>query len=216
MSAVRRVPFVEEKTGREKAGTGPPGLIAVVECMDQRTKPMWVFGYGSLMWDGWEQAFDGEKVEGAVLEGYRRAFNKKSIANWGTEARPCPTLGLEAEAGATCTGAAFRFSAERAGAVWAYLREREGPSFALEVHDVRLPDGTIVAAYVAVNDPSAASYIGDKSPEAIAAMIGDAHGERGACFEYLENIRAKLQALSIEDPAVEALWAAVQRREGNP
>ena len=30
---------------------------------------MWVFGYGSLMWDGWEQQFDGVRIDRAVLIG---------------------------------------------------------------------------------------------------------------------------------------------------
>lgn len=174
---------------------------------------MWIFGYGSLMWDDWQKQFDGEKVEGAVLEGYRRAFNKKSVENWGTRAHPCPTLGLERDPDASCTGTAFQFADEQAHAAWAYLREREGPSFALKMRSIRLPDGRTVEACVAINDPETASYIGDESTEALAAMIGDAQGKSGACIDYLNNIRSKLRALSIADPAVEELWAAVQREE---
>lgn len=173
---------------------------------------MWVFGYGSLMWDGWEQSFDGEREEGAVLTGYRRAFNKKSVENWGTRDRPCPTLGLEAETGASCTGVAFQFPDAKRDAVWAYLRDREGPSFDLDTAPVRLESGTAVSALVAVNDPEAASYIGDRRREEVAAMMAGARGAAGGCRDYLENTRAKLQALGITDPAVEALWAAVQRR----
>lgn len=39
---------------------------------------MWVFGYGSLMWDGWEQEFGCLRRCVAVLKGYRRTFNKAS------------------------------------------------------------------------------------------------------------------------------------------
>ena len=172
---------------------------------------MWVFAYGSLMWDGWEQSFEGERVEKAVLEGYRRAFNKKSVENWGTRDRPCPTLGLEAAPAASCTGVAFRFAEAQRESVWAYLRDREGPSFDLETAPVRLPDGGTVSALVAINDPQAASYIGERDRAARAAMIGGAEGESGDCIDYLENTRAKLRSLSIEDPAVEALWHAVTR-----
>lgn len=172
---------------------------------------MWVFGYGSLMWDGWERQFDGEKIDGAVLAGYRRAFNKKSVTNWGRDDTPCPTLGLENDESATCTGAAFQFPDERAEDVWAYLRDREGPSFDFVQVDVTLPDGRVVEAYVAINDPSAASYIGDKSTEELASMIDRARGKDGTCMDYLKNTRSKLSALSIEDEAVEALWETVTR-----
>lgn len=96
--------------------------------------------------------------------------------------------------------------------VWIYLRDREGPSFDFGEANISLPDGRVVEAYVAINDPSAASYIGDKSPEELAAMIGGAEGKDGACIDYLKNTRSKLSALSIEDEAVEALWEAVRRK----
>jgi cation transport protein ChaC len=170
---------------------------------------MWVFGYGSLMWDGWEESFHGTHVEGAVLEGYRRAFNKKSVENWGTRDCPCPTLGLEEAPAATCTGVAFQFAEARRNAVWTYLRDREGPSFDLETASVRLPDGRTVSALVAINDPTATSYIGDRARAAIAAMVEGAAGQSGDCIEYLKKTRAQLRAFSIHDQAVEQLWAVV-------
>ncbi|PSQ95713.1 MAG: cation transporter [Bacteroidetes bacterium SW_9_63_38] len=174
---------------------------------------VWVFGYGSLMWDGWEQSFEGERVEGAELHGYRRAFNKKSVENWGTRDQPCPTLGLEEAPDASCTGVAFQFSEEKREAVWRYLRDREGPSFDLETAPVCGPDGRTVSALVAINDPSAASYIGETDLEDRAAMIRGTQGTAGTCLNYLRKTRKKLRGLSIEDTAVEAFWTAVVRRK---
>jgi cation transport regulator ChaC len=57
---------------------------------------MWVFGYGSLMWDGWEQALGGQRADGAVLPDYRRSFNKKSTRNWGRRRRLDLRLGWSA------------------------------------------------------------------------------------------------------------------------
>jgi len=172
---------------------------------------MWIFGYGSLMWDGWEQQFDGKKVGKAVLEGYRRAFNKKSVTNWGTEENPCPTLGLERDKGATCTGVAFTFPEARVEEVWAYLQDREGPSFDLVKVEITLPGSRKVQAHVAVNDPTAESYIGDKDIEDLAAMITGTEGHSGTCIDYLTSTRSKLEDLSIEDEAVEALWKMVRQ-----
>jgi len=172
---------------------------------------MWVFGYGSLMWDEWERSFNGTKVNGAVLTGHRRAFNKKSVENWGTEQEPCPTLGLEQDENATCTGVAFQFDEEWTAEVQAYLREREGPSFDFVEVEINLPGTKRVRATVAINDPSAASYIGDKTVEQRARMIEESQGKDGTCFDYLKNTRSKLVALSIEDNAVEALWKTVMQ-----
>ena len=60
---------------------------------------MRVFGYGSLMWDGWEEKFNGKRQDQARLDHYHRAFNKKSTQNWGTSGKPGPTLGLEPQQG---------------------------------------------------------------------------------------------------------------------
>ena len=51
---------------------------------------MWIFGYGSLMWDGWEATFDCKRKERAVLKGYARSFTKASVKNWGSKTAPGP------------------------------------------------------------------------------------------------------------------------------
>src|SRR5262245_52821166 len=107
---------------------------------------MWVFGYGSLMWDGWEVDARGTRFDGAVLSGYRRAFNKKSVENWGTSEAPGPTLGLEPGDAASCTGTAFEFPDTQRAAIEGLLRRREGRSFSLVALPVRLPDGREVQA----------------------------------------------------------------------
>ena len=69
-----------------------------------RSNWMWIFGYGSLMWDGWESEFVCQERATATLPGYRRAFNKLSVANWGTKEAPCPTLNLHEDRDASCQG----------------------------------------------------------------------------------------------------------------
>jgi cation transport regulator ChaC len=55
---------------------------------------MWVLGYGSLMRDGCDAALGGMREDHAVLLGYRRSLNKKSVVNCGTPDFPAPTLGF--------------------------------------------------------------------------------------------------------------------------
>lgn len=42
---------------------------------------IWIFGFGSLTFDGWQAEFGCLSYQRATLHGYRRAFNKKSVVN---------------------------------------------------------------------------------------------------------------------------------------
>jgi cation transport protein ChaC len=163
------------------------------------------------MVDGWEAAYGGLRHEGAVLSGYARGFNKASVANWGTRDHPCPTLGLEPGEGAECVGCAFEFPEARFAEARAYLRGREGPSFALETLDIRLPDGRSVPAVTAVNDRSAASYLGHLPLEERCRLVGAARGTSGSCVKYALSVRDLLRRLGVRDPAVESFAAGLGR-----
>ena len=118
-----------------------------------------VFGYGSLMWDGWEKKFKGSCEGKAILRGYHRAFNKKSTKNWGSPDNPCPTLGLEVSDGAECIGLAFKFNANQRDPVESYLKKREGPSFNLMEVDIELENGRKERAITSINDSKRFTYI---------------------------------------------------------
>jgi len=170
---------------------------------------MWVFGYGSLMWDDWEQRFGGVRVDQAVLAGHRRSFNKKSVTNWGTLNAPGPTLGLEPDRNADCTGTAFEFPEEQQVAVEGFLKAREGPSFTLTVLLVVLPGGQEVRALTPVNDRTKPTYIGNIPLMQRRDMARRARGTSGACADYVRNIHEKLTSLSIVDADVNEFAALV-------
>lgn len=164
---------------------------------------MWIFGYGSLMWDGWEEARGGSRVDRAALLDYRRSFNKKSTRNWGTPERPGPTLGLEPAEDGLCIGTAFELPDDQRPAIEDLLRRREGPSFNLTELGVRLPDGRKIRALAPVNDRRSDTYIGNVPAEERAAMARAARGKDGACANYVRNICEKLRSLEIADQDVE-------------
>ncbi|HJR60318.1 MAG TPA: restriction endonuclease subunit S [Vicinamibacterales bacterium] len=175
------------------------------------TPSIWVFGYGSLMWDGWENSFGGQRVDGASLTGYRRAFNKKSVKNWGSSKAPGPTLGLEPAERASCVGTAFEFPVAHAEAVKELLTGREDKSFSLHQLPVRLPDGREVLALTPVNDREHSTYIGNVSLGTRAEMARTARGTSGACIDYVRNIQKKLAELNIVDPDVIEFLSLVEQ-----
>jgi glutathione-specific gamma-glutamylcyclotransferase len=179
---------------------------------------MWIFGYGSLMWDGWERHLDGLRVDCAVLMGHRRSFNKKSVTNWGTSEAPAPTLGLEPDPdpNSNCIGTAFEFPDERRLAIEYLLRHREGKSFALVELPVRLPDGREVSAVTPVNDRSSATYIGEVPIALRITMAMRASGTYGSCADYVRNIHSKLQFLGIVDAEVDEFLTLLESSTRNP
>lgn len=171
---------------------------------------MWVFGYGSLIWDAWEKASECDSRLLAELAGFRRAFNKLSVRNWGTREQPCPTLNLVRDESAICSGIAFHFPPHQDTRVMAELRRREGINFELSPVSVRLSDGRTVTATVPLY--TGPNIIDDASLEDVAKLICEAKGRNGRGIDYVTRLAQRLPTEQIEDPCVDALIRALQSR----
>lgn len=159
---------------------------------------MWVFGYGSLLWN---PGFEFADKQVATLNDYHRSFCMRSIHHRGTDEAPGLVLALDAKSGATCDGLAFEVEAKNAAQVLNYLRERELISSAyLEiVLPITLRDGRQVEAVTYVIDPDHVQYCGDLSLEEQAGIIATAVGGRGPNDEYLHSTADHLHELGISD-----------------
>jgi glutathione-specific gamma-glutamylcyclotransferase len=175
---------------------------------------MWIFGYGSLMWDGWETHRGCIHRVTAELRGYARTFNKLSVRNWGTPRYPGPTLNLIASK-SLCRGIAFEFPEMRSADIMAYLIRREGKNFTLNELPIVLKGGTAVTASVPLYEGP--NVLPPTSAPEIAAMALRAKGVSGSCAEYIKGVADHLAQLGIDDPAVASLCAAlVKARLGGP
>jgi cation transport protein ChaC len=164
---------------------------------------MWVFGYGSLMWEGWENDRGCLRRVTAELRGYARTFNKLSVRNWGTRRYPGPTLNLVASDTA-CRGIAFEFPEASRAEIVVYLVQREGKHFRLTERPIVLGGGAaLVALYQGPN------IIPPTSPSEIAAMALRATGISGSCAGYIQGVADRLRELGIDDPEVAVLCAAL-------
>jgi cation transport protein ChaC len=166
---------------------------------------MWIFGYGSLLWD-WEPSCDCIRRVLADLPGYCRTFNKASVRNWGTKNAPGPTLNLRGVHNGICLGIAFEFADDCRKQILADLTKREGIA-PIDV-TVRLDGGSDVVASVTLY--TGKNIIVGKNADEIISMIRSANGERGSCVAYVKGLYDKLHDLGIEDTEVEAIWQAVQ------
>jgi len=168
---------------------------------------MWVFGYGSLMWNPGFEYIDRQI---ATLNGYHRSFCMRSIHHRGTDDHPGLVLALDALPGACCDGLALKVPANKAGRVLKYLRERGlvSSAYVEAVLPVTLQDGRQIRAVTYVVDVNHVQYCGGLAPEEQARIIATAIGGRGPNDEYLHNTADHLHELGISDDDLD--WLSVR------
>lgn len=199
-------PILIRSGGRQGARSGRAGLAV----KRTETGDIWVFGYGSLMWN---PGFPHLDVRPARLHGYHRAFCLYSYHYRGTEAQPGLVLGLDR--GGSCLGRAFRVAARDADAAIAYLIGREMFGHGEDVYRLVWPrigvDGGRAPAACFVINRAHPHYAGKLPPERIAALIRQGVGRAGSNIDYLRNTIAHLDGLGIKDGALHLIEELVSQ-----
>ncbi|WP_126977174.1 gamma-glutamylcyclotransferase [Frigidibacter oleivorans] len=166
---------------------------------------MWVFGYGSLIWN---PGFPVAETVAARLDGWHRSFCMRSIHHRGTAEAPGLVLALDRAPGAMCRGVALRVAPGAEVQTLAELRERELVSSAYleRTLPLALDDGRQVEALCYVIDRDHVQYCGGLALEDQAAIIARAAGGRGPNADYLWNTAAHLAQMGLPDPDLD--WLA--------
>lgn len=174
---------------------------------------LWVFGYGSLMWD---PEFPYAQWEPALVYGYHRALCISSTRWRGTPARPGLVLGLDR--GGACRGIAFRVAREDVTAtleaLWA--REMNRRVYHPRFLRARLPKRQVRAlAFVA--DPLHTGYAGRLTVAETAVRVANCRGARGPNLAYLLRTIDHLAELGVRDHYLLRVLAAVRAlQSGRP
>jgi len=172
---------------------------------------VWVFGYGSLMWDNSE--FSPQKKMTATLIGAHRSYNKKSTESRGTISRPGLALGTES--GGKMQGIALLIDESYVPA----LDRREGISGYIKIttptQGVKIMDAgnrPLSPCIVYISNPGHSSYLGHLSLEERAQMaINAGPGRRGTSVDYIKDTLEKSLSLGINDPVLKEMFEEVQR-----
>lgn len=168
----------------------------------RRDADLWVFAYGSLMWD---PGFRFEEVRRAHVPDHARRFILKDIYG-GRGTVEAPGLMAALDKGRGCDGLVFRIARdnidEETEVLW--RREKVGPAYT----------PTFVEAIAADRRMTALTFVADHTADLIDAGLTRAQqieycatgtGFMGTSLDYLLNIAGHFAALGIRDDEVSTL-----------
>lgn len=166
------------------------------------TSDLWLFGYGSLIWNPGMPA--AETVR-ARVRGYHRGLYLWSRVNRGTPEQPGLVLALDR--GGSCTGMAFRLAGVEARPHLEALWRREMPmgSYRPAWLPCWLSDGRRVDALAFIMRRDVPTYTGKLSDDMVKAVFACARGRYGTTLDYVCRTVEALRECGMPDRALEAL-----------
>ena len=158
-------------------------------------KDVWVFGYGSLMWN---PAFHYEGCEPGLIHGWHRSFCLWTPVGRGTPDNPGLVLALDR--GGSCRGIAYRIAARDQETELPLLWRREMVADGYDPRwvTVRCGAGEVQAITWVINR-GGERYAGKLPMETLAKHLATAQGRLGSSRGYLENTVAHLDELGIRE-----------------
>ncbi len=194
----------------------PPGVVArsdeeIAESLAEMlaahdpASDIWVFGYGSLMWN---PAFDYAERQVGVVRGWHRRFCLWLHMGRGSPANPGLMLALDV--GGTCRGVAFRIPADkvRSELLLIWRREMFGTAYLARWVQVRTACAVVPAITFVVNRANA-RYAGRIDDADAAAHIAKAAGALGSCLSYFDSTVDHLGDLQIGDAGLQRIAARI-------
>lgn len=177
---------------------------------DPPAGPVWVFGYGSLIWN---PAFHYSEQCIGVVNGYHRQFCLWTHLGRGSP--DCPGLVLGLERGGSCRGVAFRMAPEDAAHELEILWRREMVTGAYLPRwvTVRAGDRRVRAIAFTINRAHG-RYAGRLDEAQIVEVLATAAGRLGPCADYLFNTVRHLDELGLPDRPLRRLAVRVAERLG--
>ncbi len=174
---------------------------------DRRDNDLWVFGYGSLMWD---PGILFEEVRRSRVPDYARRFILKT-SHGGRGSPQAPGLMAALDKGDGCEGLVFRIARHNIEAETEILwrRERIGPAYIPAFIDAVVAGSPLtVLAFVA--DHEAASIDATLTRAEQIHLLATGSGFLGTSLEYLTKIARQFAALGIDDEDVTALLVEIE------
>ena len=169
---------------------------------------VWIFGYGSLMWNS---TLKTSATIPARVNGYQRCFCLQDVFGRGTTAQPGLMLGIIK--GGQVEGKVMHIAANDVSEQLPIFIHHEltSTSYLPVWVDAYTPQGQVKALTV-ILDPKGPRYVAQMSLQDKAAMICRAKGRFGTNLDYLLNTHQQLIKLGIVDREVDALYQLVSQQ----
>ena len=172
---------------------------------DNTKKDIWIFGYGSLIWNPVIRPIKKLKVKSY---GYRRKYCLKTHIGRGS--KECPGLVLGLENGGSVTGQALKINNknifEELDLVW--RREMIMGAYIPKIISGYSEEGKIDMIAFTINKKHE-NYIGSLSEAETALMISKAQGFLGTATDYLDKTCESLKILNLNDLYLKRLQARI-------
>jgi cation transport protein ChaC len=174
------------------------------------TNDLWVFPYGSLIWNSVCQFKTQRK---ATLGGWHRSFCLRTIA--GRSSLRLPGRMLSLEPGGKTEGVALRLPTyaleDELRLLW--IREMPTGAFRPMWSKLAMENGTCLTALVIVAVQNHHLYEPNSSVASVAAFVASAFGPLGTNADYVFKLKESLARWDVADSYFDDLTDAVVRRQ---
>ncbi len=171
--------------------------------------PVWVFGYGSLIWN---PLMEYAERHTARVHGYHRGFYVWSRVNRGSPQVPGLVLGLDR--GGCCHGVVYRLhaSSQAEDLLLLWRREMIGGTYRPRWVNAEF-DGQRTRAIAFTVNRRHPGYTGRLNDAQILSIAARAAGHYGSCADYLIQTARSLESHGLPDRRLSKLAALLGREQ---
>ena len=172
-------------------------MVDALEAQLPTTEPLWLFGYGSLIW---KPEIDHVEERVAVARGWHRSFCMNMTRWRGTKERPGLMMALDR--GGQCKGVAFRLAdADRSQQLDKILRREvtlKPTSYHPRLLTLSSNSGPLRALAFVINRKGT-TYAGPIEEKEVVERLATSCGHWGSGADYLYNTVKNLEQRGIHD-----------------